>query len=116
VPSRSPYIRYRDILDNIARIKLYVEGYDKDRFMADERTCDAVERCLARISEAAVKLGSQAEMADPSIPWRNIRDLGNHLRHAYDGVDPHILWNIVHRDLDPLARACQRAITGEPVA
>lgn len=116
MPSKDPAVRYIDILDNIARIKLYVDGYDIDRFMADERTCDAVERCLARISEAAVKLGPLAEAVDPSIPWRNIRDLGNHLRHAYDGVDPHILWNIIHRDLGALAEACQRAVRGEPVA
>ena len=100
-------MRYQDILDNIARINLYVDGFYLNRFVADERTCDAVERCLARISEAAVKLGSDAEVAFPSIPWRNIRDLGNHLRHAYDGVDPHILWNIVQHDLDDLAAACK---------
>jgi len=32
-------------------------------------------------------------------PWQSIRSLGNVLRHAYDGVDPSIIWKIVQDDL-----------------
>lgn len=110
MPSSSPSRRYADILENIARIRLYLDGFDKAHFLADERTCDAVERCLMRVSEAAIKLGEAAEITAPHIPWRHIRGLGNVLRHAYDGVDPEILWNLITNDLEPLAKACQRAI------
>lgn len=107
MPSSKPAERYRDILNNIAKISLYVDGYSRERFLADEKTLDAVERCLSRISEAAVKLGDKAESAAPGIPWRDIRGLGNNLRHAYDGVDPDILWNLIQKDLEPLAVACR---------
>ena len=69
-----------------------------------------MERCLARISEAAVKLGEIASELAPEIPWRDIRGMGNQLRHAYDGISPEILWNAMKYDLPPLKRACERAL------
>lgn len=113
MPSSKPATRYRDILDNIAKISLYVDGYDRQMFSADEKTIDAVERCLSRISEAAVKLGPIAEVDAPMIPWREVRGLGNHLRHAYDGVDADILWNLIQKDLKALADACQTLLEKE---
>ena len=50
---------------------------------------DAVERCLARITEAAIKVGAEGiRRAAPDQPFEQIRGLGNILRHAYDVVDP----------------------------
>ncbi|MCB1883258.1 MAG: hypothetical protein KDG89_04550 [Geminicoccaceae bacterium] len=37
-----------------------------ETFVGDEKTVDAVERCLSRISEAAVKLGAEAERRCPA--------------------------------------------------
>jgi ribonuclease HepT-like protein len=53
-------------------------------FMEDQKTHDAVERCLERISEAAAKLGELAPALAPDQPWQKIRALGNRLRHNYD--------------------------------
>ena len=57
---------------------------DRAGFDADRRTRDAVERCLERLSEAAAKLGAQAEELAPGPPWQAVRSFGNVLRHAYD--------------------------------
>lgn len=57
---------------------------------------------LARISEAAIKLGPQAESLLPDIDWRGIRNLGNVLRHDYDNVLPVLVWEIVDNQLRPL--------------
>jgi uncharacterized protein with HEPN domain len=48
----------------------------------------AVERKLLLISEAAVRLGEQADILCPGLPWRDIRGISNWLRHQYDDVDP----------------------------
>jgi uncharacterized protein with HEPN domain len=68
VPSSRPEIRFLDILDNIRLIQRYVEGMDRVAFDADSRTRDAVERCLERLSEAATKLGAQADELAPACP------------------------------------------------
>jgi hypothetical protein len=44
---------FADIIENIERIERYVLGFDEEAFDRDERTRDAVERCLERICEAA---------------------------------------------------------------
>lgn len=116
MPSDRPLLRLRDILEDIGRIETYVAGMDRAAFLADDKTGDAVERCLERISEAATKLGATAELLAPGPPWHAIRALGNHLRHAYDQVDRDRLWDVVESDLATLRAACEHAVTdrGEP--
>jgi len=76
----------------------------------DEMRLLAVERCLAIISEAAVKLGADAEQDAPEIPWRDVRGMGNHLRHGYETVDHGIVWETVQNELPALRRACEAAL------
>jgi uncharacterized protein with HEPN domain len=70
----------------------------------------AVKYSLLIISEAAVKLGDTAGELCPEIPWREIRGLGNRLRHDYDNIETIRIWRLVDRDLPPLGSACQRAL------
>ena len=37
----------------------YTKGLNEQSLIADEKTRDAVERCLQRISEAAIRLGEE---------------------------------------------------------
>ena len=60
---------------------------DFDAFRQDPKTIAAVERKLQVISEAAVRLGEQAEALCPGLPWRDVREIGNWLRHQYDRED-----------------------------
>jgi uncharacterized protein with HEPN domain len=85
----------QDIVDNIARIERYIEGLDQDGLAKDELRHDAVERCLERICEATCRLGDRVVVLMPDQPWRAIRGMGNRLRHAYDGIDIGIVWNVV---------------------
>ena len=41
----------------------------------------------------------------PDVPWPQIASIGNQLRHAYDRIDPRIIWNIIERDLPELEAA-----------
>lgn len=109
MPSDVPAQRLRDIVANIARVRAYVEPIPPDADF-DDKTRDAVERCLERISEAVKKLGPGIEERRPEIPWRSIRGLGNVLRHQYDVVDDLIIRRIIDQDLGPLRAACQEEL------
>ena len=87
MPSKDPVQRLEDILHNIYRIEEFTAGMGLPDFSKDRKTCDAVERCLERISEAAKKLGPAAETLCPAIPWPSVRGLGNLMRHEYDRID-----------------------------
>jgi uncharacterized protein with HEPN domain len=110
LPSEKPARRLEDIIENARAIQLYVAGMDLTEFERDQKTYDAVERCLERISEAAAKLGDLASSLMPGQPWQEIRALGNRLRHEYDAIRDDRLWDIVQIDLPPLCAACDEAL------
>jgi len=110
LPSEKPARRLEDIIENAQAIQRYVAGMDGAAFEKDQKTYDAVERCLERISEAAAKLGDLAASLVPGQPWKEIRALGNRLRHEYDAIREDRLWDIVQVDLPPLCAACEEAL------
>lgn len=99
--------RLQDIVDNIDRIENHVANMDFDAFLADAKTIDAVERCLQRITEAAIKIGAErmAEIS-PRTPVDAVRGLGNLLRHDYDGIDLGTIWRTVRGSLPDLKADC----------
>ena len=84
---------------------------DAVTFAENRLVYDAVERCLERISEAVTKLGELAPVLLPGQPWRDIRALGNRLRHNYDEIGHDRLWEIVQDDLLALLAECEEAVT-----
>jgi uncharacterized RmlC-like cupin family protein/uncharacterized protein with HEPN domain len=116
VPSRDATQALEDIVANIQRIESYIKGISFEEYSGDTRTMDAVERCLARISEAAMRLGDAAPGLCPNVPWADIRGIGNHLRHAYETIDQRIVWRVVTRELAPLQRACADALERRPAS
>lgn len=62
------------------------------------------------ISEAAVRLGGEAEKLYPALPWRDIRGIGNWLRHADDRVDADIMWDTIQADLPRLKQTINQAL------
>jgi uncharacterized protein with HEPN domain len=110
LPSKSPVLRLEDILENIGLIEEYTRDYSPQDFARNKMCQDAVERCLLRISEAAIKLEGSIEAMIPSQPWSAIRAVGNVLRHEYDRVDPDVIWRIVSDDLTSLKKAVEASL------
>lgn len=100
----------RDIADAIAMIETFTSGMNSETFREDPKTVAAVERKLQVISEAAIRLGSAAESRCPGLPWRDIRGIGNWLRHQYERIELPAIWKTVQSDLPPLKRAVLRAL------
>lgn len=104
-------LRLRDIVENVQRIESYIEGLDFVTFCADQKTIDAVERCLHRITEAVVKIGpGRMAQISPRTPVDAVRGLGNLLRHDYDGVDLGTIWRTVTGSLPELRRDSEKAL------
>ncbi|HME07347.1 MAG TPA: HepT-like ribonuclease domain-containing protein, partial [Bryobacteraceae bacterium] len=73
-------------------------------------TVAAAERKLQVISEAAIRLGGEAEQRIPAQPRRNTRGIGNQLRHTYERIDLNTIGNAVTDDLPPFKAAVRRAL------
>jgi uncharacterized protein with HEPN domain len=83
LPSKhNPADSLADIVENAERIEGYIAGMDQDDFEHNGLVRDGVERCLERVCEAIYRLGDKAEALMPGQPWREIRGMGNRLRHG----------------------------------
>lgn len=91
-------------------IDQFTSGMDFEAFRSDPMAVAAVERKLQIISEAAIRLADNAERLCPGFPWRDIRGIGNQLRHAYERIDLRSVWNTVKDDLPALKAGIERAL------
>jgi uncharacterized protein with HEPN domain len=97
---KNPHIYIRHILENIEKIQRYIEGITYEDFCSDEKTADAVLRCLEIIGEAAKKVPSDFKEKHPEVKWREI-----------EGVDYTTIWEVVTKEL-PILKAQQSDAKG----
>jgi uncharacterized protein with HEPN domain len=93
-----------DILQAIYLIESFTSDISEyNDYVADLKTQSAVERQLGIIGEAVNKF----EKIFPDSVLINARKMvgfRNRLIHAYDAVDPSIIWAILKKHLDPLKK------------
>ena len=111
MPSKhDPADSLHHIIENAERVARYLAGLDRQAFEQNGWARDAVERCIERVCEAAIRLGERAEELMPGQPWGDIRGMGNRLRHAYDRVNVDIVWKTAQARLPELAADARRAL------
>ena len=114
-PSANPLYRrpthLRDILGSIDHINEFLRDLDYAAYQQDRTTRSAVEREMQIITEAAIRLGPDAESLCPGPDWKGFRGMGNLLRHAYHRVDPRLVWDTVLHELPPMRLAILRTLT-----
>lgn len=99
------------IVENADNALSYVAGLSYEEWVADRMRVDAVERCLMRLTEAAIRIG-EARMAivAPDLALREVRGMGNIMRYEYDALDMKRVWRTVTEALPPLRDACASAL------
>lgn len=104
-------LRLNHIVENADRVRSYVADMSFEDFAANQMAIDAIERCLSKITEAAVRAGEETMgRAAPDVPLHVLRGFGNALRHDYDQIDLPTLWRTVKNDLPLLRDRCARAL------
>jgi uncharacterized protein with HEPN domain len=94
--------RLKDMKQAISDIRLLLADKSLSTLNNDRYTQAAFERFLERLSEASKHVPETWKAEFSQIPWRQVSDLGNFLRHGYDKVDLQVLWSIYENDLDAL--------------
>jgi uncharacterized protein with HEPN domain len=97
-----------DILESIAKIKLYTQSHTFETFTGDSKTIDAVIRNFEVIGEAANRLPENFKDNHPQIEWFRIRGFRNRIVHDYMGIDYNIIWTIIENNLDQLDSDLQK--------
>jgi uncharacterized protein with HEPN domain len=99
-------IDYIDHMLEAARLAYsYIEGLDKDGFLADKRTQQAVILNIIVIGEAATKLANDYPGIigrHPDVAWRSMKGMRNRIAHGYFDINLDIVWDTVRTALPPL--------------
>lgn len=110
--TRRTIYRLNDIRDSVANIRRLLDGKSFEQMYADPDIRAAFERYLEVAREASRHIPQELkESHGQGVPWRNVADLGNVLRHTYHKSDAKTLWDIYTTELDRLDAAVAAMIT-----
>jgi uncharacterized protein with HEPN domain len=110
--SRDERLYLEDIQLSCRKILQYIEGFDFEAFIMDDRTYDAVIRNLEIIGEAARHVPETIQNKHPEVEWRAMAALRNIVAHEYFGVKDEIIWDILNQKLGPLLISVDAIISG----
>lgn len=85
----------------------FVEGLEKEDFLEDKRTQQAVIMSLIIVGEAATKImDNHIEFAEehPEVPWRSMRNMRNRMAHGYFEINLDVVWDTVQDWLPELLK------------
>ncbi|MFW5454073.1 DUF86 domain-containing protein [Thioalkalivibrio sulfidiphilus] len=99
---------YLDHMEQAAKdARGFVEGLDKQGFLSDKRTQQAVIMSVIIIGEAATKVIEGYEgfvNSHPEVPWRSMRGMRNRIAHGYFDINLDVVWDTVQTALPELLK------------
>ena len=101
-------VHLAQMLDAATTATSYIEGYDKEDFLNDKRTHQAVMLNILIIGEVATKIAQNfPEFAEdnPNIPLSSMRNMRNRIAHGYFEIDFEVVWETVTLSVPPLIEA-----------
>ena len=75
---------------------------DRIEFDRSGMAFDAMVRNVEVLGEAAVRLPESVRDQIPAVPWVAIIGMRHRLAHAYFGIDPDILWDVMDIEVPSL--------------
>jgi uncharacterized protein with HEPN domain len=101
--------RLSDYLDHMRQAArdacTFLDGVEKEDFLEDKRTQQAVIMSLIIIGEAATRLMddySEFTQTHPTVPWRSMRGMRNRIAHGYFDINLDVVWETVQTALPEL--------------
>jgi len=94
-----------DMLKAARQACIYVDGMEREAFLADSRTQQAVAMNVLIIGEVAAKLIERYPerlAIHTGVPWLSMKGMRNRIAHGYFEIDMSVVWETVHRALPAL--------------
>jgi uncharacterized protein with HEPN domain len=98
----------KDILDSCRQIRTYLDGMNRETFIADILVQDAVLRRLEIIGEAASRISPDTQSLFPTLPFRSMRGMRNIIAHDYGEVDLEQVWKTAAANVPDLIATLDR--------
>jgi len=97
-----------DMIEAADMVASFIQGMNKEQFLADKKTQFAVVRALEIIGEAAKKVPDSIRSRYPDLPWREISGMRDKLIHDYFGVNNEVVWKTAVEDVPEIAANLKR--------
>lgn len=91
-----------EILEAIDGIETHTAGKSLADFEQDWLLRLAIQRALEIVSEASRHIPDDLLHLAPDVPWKQIRGIGNILRHEYHKIADDVIWVVVTSNIAPL--------------
>ena len=108
--NRDVIVYLKDILEYMDRAVQYLNEYELNDFILDNKTCDAVLRCVEVIGEATKKIPDELRADYPDIPWRDMAGMRDKVIHGYFVVDYKMVWLTVKEDIPQMMPKIKKVI------
>lgn len=96
-----------EILDAIDGIEAHTAGKSLADFKQDWLLRLATQRAPEIVSEASRHIPDELLVLAPDVPWKQIRGIGNILRHEYHRIADDVIWAVVTENVAPLKTAVE---------
>ena len=106
--SRRDDDRLVDVIAAAEAIASHLERGDLD----DGLVFDAVRVRLIEIGEAVKDIDPKRLAEEPTVPWRDVAGMRDHLAHRYFDTAHSIVQATIDHDLPPLVAAAKRLLEG----
>ncbi|MBL7179228.1 MAG: DUF86 domain-containing protein [Desulfobacterales bacterium] len=90
--TRTVALYIKDIIQNMADVEEFIQGFSFETFISDKKTFNAVVRSIEVIGEATKNIPESIRSIYPDIPWKEMAGMRDKLIHFYFGVDREAVW------------------------
>ncbi|GGJ75269.1 HepT-like ribonuclease domain-containing protein [Deinococcus aquiradiocola] len=94
--------RVQDLLTLLDRLQTLTAPHTLQTYLHAQDTQDAAAMNLLRLGEGTKFIPQDLQDAHPDVPWDELRSVRNLIAHDYFGLDPHLVWHTLTRDLPAL--------------
>ena len=109
MPRREAKAYLEDVVEACDAVARYVVGMEYEGYLQDDRTRNAVERCLFVMGEAVNQLRHMEPLEVHTLgDVQGIIDVRNILAHSYFAVKHDLAWDMVVDDVPRLRAAARR--------
>lgn len=107
---RDDGIRIRHMLEHAREAIAIAAGRSRSNLDEDRLLELGLVRLVEIVGEAAAKVTSDFQAAQPQIPWAQAAAMRNRLAHGYDEIDLDVLWDTIQDDLPALVIELEKLV------
>ncbi len=86
----------------------YCDGKTYSSFSNDSVLVEACVFNLSQLGELCRLIDNDFSSTHPEVPWKEMYGLRNRIVHDYEGVNLHLVWEIISCDLPELCVSLQK--------